>query len=1211
MSSNTIANLLKDMEHGDQDNREMAATDMCTEILKGVKLDSTLEMSVCQAYIKQLEDTSVNVRGNAVKCISKIGSKISEAQFGMVANKLTQCVVTGPEEFRDIYSTCLKTLISEADKDFGKTLCECLLGPLVEGTGHISDPVREQCIEITNDLLKRFNEVLANHPKMINKELLMGNLIKQLSSPSAAIRKRACSCFGSLAVTLDTKQLSVLISLLLKNINPKNKAGSYAFVETLGAVAGTVGYKLAPNLDAMMSALRDFAKVKDASDTTPAEIDHGIKEVCLTVYDFSIRKCPKEASAHLDEILETTIGLMSYDPNYNPDVMMSGAAEEDMAAWGAEPEELHATEDDSSWKVRKAAAKLLATIVRYRNDKVKPMYEKVISVLVSRLNEKEESIMCEILNIFTDMIKGIVIGDAKAAEDTEMSMLLTRKSSAEFLLKGLPDAIKHIMEHFNDKSLAVRESIVILLYNLSIAAPDYMNGTLLGVFLPQVFTAFKESSSTVKIIIMQTLRRLIRTSLSEDAYIAYLGQMLNIFKIAMKEEYYKLPAEAMRTSGTLIRLLRRTPEMSSPEATDAVKQIYGMCGAVFKMSDVDPEIKQSVIYVMGIVLAYASDILDSKQVDEILATMQDRLKNDALRFQVMKSYHTILGSPKQLPIEGRLQTLMGDFLQMAHKVARPVKLAALDTLLEACNKYSAVCLKSANNIVAEVTSLLKEGDLHVLQTTLKIVNKLAAACSEKVLEDLLQAMLPLCKTTLINSFLDDVIAIMEVLAGQGKGNLSPEAISEVLAKECVEKNIRPVAAVVAHVVMLKEAEIPKMLDVYTKLLKSKADIMQRKLACMIIGNIGQKKDLSKYAELNALLGEQLKMAEEEMKINVAICLGNIALGNKAYYIPMIMGNFKSQSEIAYLMLIALREIVVLDHEGIMKCLEDLLPALKVQADTDDEGHRTLIAEIVGKLLQVSPSTLVPHVEASLEDKAANVRATYALSYKYWYGRSKAEIPEFILSMGKLLNLLKDPDPKSQKGLLDSLTHVAHINAVALRVNAARIFNGVLPMTVLRTELIREVDLGPLKHRIDDGEPVRKGAYILLDNMLTELNDKMDIPAIVDRLVYGLADESDEVQNACQQILTKLCEISPGSILGPLEKLLEQTTKAIKRLQEKIKKKQDVDRSTDNIRGFLRVLIAMNHLPEIDLNSKYLECKKDLLKDKTVQSIYDELNKIVE
>ncbi len=131
--------------------------------------------------------------GNAVKCISRLGSKISEKQFGEIANKLTDCVMKGTEEFRDIYATCLKTLISEADETFGKTLCCCLLGPLVTGelhlvlilagTGNKSETVREQCMEILNELLKRFNAVLISNPAVLDKDTLMRNLLRISLAP--------------------------------------------------------------------------------------------------------------------------------------------------------------------------------------------------------------------------------------------------------------------------------------------------------------------------------------------------------------------------------------------------------------------------------------------------------------------------------------------------------------------------------------------------------------------------------------------------------------------------------------------------------------------------------------------------------------------------------------------------------------------------------------------------------------------------------------------------------------------------------------------------------------------------------------------------------------------------------------------------------------------------------------------------------------------
>ena len=84
----------------------------------------------------------------------------------------------GTEDFRDIYATCLKTLISEADEGFGKTLCTCLLTPLIKGTGHKLETVKEVCIEIANELFKRFSAVLVSNPLLVDNEALLMNLIR-------------------------------------------------------------------------------------------------------------------------------------------------------------------------------------------------------------------------------------------------------------------------------------------------------------------------------------------------------------------------------------------------------------------------------------------------------------------------------------------------------------------------------------------------------------------------------------------------------------------------------------------------------------------------------------------------------------------------------------------------------------------------------------------------------------------------------------------------------------------------------------------------------------------------------------------------------------------------------------------------------------------------------------------------------------------------
>jgi hypothetical protein len=51
----------------------MAATDLCAEILKSNQsIEEGLEKRICAAFIAHLNDTSLDVQGNAVKCIQKI-----------------------------------------------------------------------------------------------------------------------------------------------------------------------------------------------------------------------------------------------------------------------------------------------------------------------------------------------------------------------------------------------------------------------------------------------------------------------------------------------------------------------------------------------------------------------------------------------------------------------------------------------------------------------------------------------------------------------------------------------------------------------------------------------------------------------------------------------------------------------------------------------------------------------------------------------------------------------------------------------------------------------------------------------------------------------------------------------------------------------------------------------------------------------------------
>jgi cullin-associated NEDD8-dissociated protein 1 len=48
-------------------------------------------------------------------------------------------------------------------------------------------------------------------------------------------------------------------------------------------------------------------------------------------------------------------------------------------------------------------------------------------------------------------------------------------------------------------------------------------------------------------------------------------------------------------------------------------------------------------------------------------------------------------------------------------------------------------------------------------------------------------------------------------------------------------------------------------------------------------------------------------------------------------------------------------------------------------------------------------------------------------------------------------------------------------------------------TIIKPELITEVDLGPFKHKVDEGIPIRKAAYLLIDTLIEKVPERVEIP----------------------------------------------------------------------------------------------------------------------
>ena len=87
------------------------------------------------------------------------------------------------------------------------------------------------------------------------------------------------------------------------------------------------------------------------------------------------------------------------------------------------------------------------------------------------------------------------------------------------------------------------------------------------------------------------------------------------------------------------------------------------------------------------------------------------------------------------------------------------------------------------------------------------------------------------------------------------------------------------------------------------------------------------------------------------------------------------------------------------------------------------------------------------------------------------------------------------------------------------------------MTKIDPSLIKEVDLGPFKHKVDDGIVIRKAAYGLLDTMVERIPERVNSGQATEIAIHGLEDSAEECMIQSLSIIHRLVQWSPIVVVG--------------------------------------------------------------------------------
>lgn len=1217
-----IANLLEKMQSSDKDFRFMATNDLMTELQKdSIKLDDESEKKVVRMILKLLEDKNGEVQNLAVKCLGPLVNKVKETQVETIVETLCTNMISEKEQLRDISSIGLKTVIGElpqAPGGLSANICKRICSRLTTAIERQDDvSVQLEALDIVIDLLLRFGNVLSSYHSNI-----LNSLIPQLNSQRQAVRKRTITACGNLVAVCNDALFSQLIEVLFNGlVTYSNNHMQYkTYVQCTAQVCKQSGHRFGGYIEKFVPQI--FAC---------SEIDEDeLREAAINVFDSFVTRCPKEISPHIKSIQTLCVKYMSHDPNYNydADLAMEGLDED-----GEEEEENdeYSDDDDMSWKVRRAAAKCLESIICTRHDLLTDFYETLSSALISRFKEREENVKSDIFRAYIALLKQTRLTTSSLVTD-DCDVMIVEEESAPgpvgLLQKQIPLLVRAVTFQMKEKSMRTRQDCFLILREVCIALPGALSNHI-GELVPGILNSLvhnQATSTNMRIEALQFFHCLL-TAHRADAFHPYIQDLLPPVMQCSQDTFYKIAAEALAVIQELVKVLRPLHGRSSFQYEPYVEDIYQATLIRLRATDIDQEVKEKAIITMGTVMCHFGDFLKGK-VKECVPILVERMRNEITRLTAVKAIRRIASSPLKIEINYCLKEiipLLATFLRKNQRALRLSSLQLLDVLI--AGYESVISYDLIYRVVAELPPLLDESDLHIAQWCLVILREVTFSYPQ-VLEEFkpivpqvmtlvtspllqgsaLQAMLEFLKaivaaklTTL--SYIDLLTMLLTPINNMATGQ-------GVIHKQAFYSLAKCVSAITTSNPTLALEILPQ----FTNEIRHPNNDIKLVFALLVIGEIGREIDLSTVKDLNNMIIEMFSHVSEEVKSAASYALGSICIGNLEVYLPFILQESQQQPKRQYLLLHSLKEVITCLSQTCngTKVLLPFVPAIWAQlykhCECAEEGTRNVVAECMGKLTLMDPNTLLPQLQTFLKSSSPLTRTTVVTAVKFTISDQPSEIDVPLrLCIREFLNTLRDKDNNVRRVALVAFNSAAHNKPSLIR----DLLNDILPDLYKETEvkqnLIREVEMGPFKHTVDDGLDIRKAAFECMYTILETCLDRIDIFQFIDHVEEGLKDHYD-IKMLTYLMVARLAQICPGAVLQRLDKLVEPLKATCTSKVKANAVKQEYEKQDELKRSALRAVHALLSIPDADKNPQLASFMTEIKSYSDLEAIFESIQK---
>jgi cullin-associated NEDD8-dissociated protein 1 len=221
------------------------------------------------------------------------------------------------------------------------------------------------------------------------------------------------------------------------------------------------------------------------------------------------------------------------------------------------------------------------------------------------------------------------------------------------------------------------------------------------------------------------------------------------------------------------------------------------------------------------------------------------------------------------------------------------------------------------------------------------------------------------------------------------------------------------------------------------------------------------------------------------------------------------------------------------------------------------------------------------LQERVKSPSAYARATVVTALKFTILDHPLPIDALLLPrIGDFLDLLSDKELNVRRVTLLTFNYGAHNKPSLIREVLPRYMPIVYGEAKVKPELIREVDLGPFKHKVDDGLEIRKAAFECMYTLLDSSLDRLDIAAFIASIGEGLKDHYD-IKMLCHLMLIRLATYAPAALAEGLVGLVEPLRANVLSKLTDGAVKQQIERNDELIRSTLRAIAAISRIPNVE------------------------------